>query len=39
MEFPSMHALEAFLASPEYRPLRVIRERAARSNLVAVEGI
>jgi len=39
LEFPSMAALKAFWASPEYRPLRAIRERAARSNLVAVEGV
>jgi uncharacterized protein (DUF1330 family) len=39
LEFPSMDALRAFWASPEYGPLRAIRERAARSNLVAVEGV
>ena len=39
LEFPSMDALRAFWASPEYRPLRAVRERAARSNLVAVEGV
>jgi uncharacterized protein (DUF1330 family) len=39
LEFPSMDALRAFWGSPEYRPLRAIRERAARSSLVAVEGV
>ncbi len=39
LEFPSMVALKAFWQSPEYQPLRRVRERAARTNLVAVEGI
>jgi uncharacterized protein (DUF1330 family) len=39
VEFPSMAALKAFWDSPEYRPLRAIREASARSMLVAVEGI
>ena len=39
LEFPSMAQLEAFWSSPEYRPLREIRERTADSNLVAVEGL
>ena len=39
LEFPSMAALKAFWESPEYQPLRAIRERAARSNLVAFEGL
>jgi uncharacterized protein (DUF1330 family) len=39
VEFPSMDALRGFLASPDYQPLRVIRERSARSSLVAFEGV
>ena len=39
IEFPSMAALKAFWQAPEYQPLRRIRERAAISNLVAVEGV
>jgi uncharacterized protein (DUF1330 family) len=39
LAFPSMSALKAFWNSPEYRPLRAIRERAAKSNLVAFEGV
>ena len=38
LEFPSRDALQTFWTSPEYRPLRALRERAARSNIVAVEG-
>jgi uncharacterized protein (DUF1330 family) len=39
LEFPSVAAAKAFWASPEYQPLRAIRERAAKSNLVLVEGL
>jgi uncharacterized protein (DUF1330 family) len=38
LEFPSMAVLEAWYESPEYRPLRDMRQRAARSEIVAVEG-
>jgi uncharacterized protein (DUF1330 family) len=39
LEFPSVAAVKAFWDSPEYKPLRAIRERASKSNLVLVEGI
>jgi uncharacterized protein (DUF1330 family) len=39
IEFPSIDAARRFLASPEYRPLRAIRQRAARTSLVAFEGV
>ncbi len=39
LEFPSMTQLKTWWDSPEYVPLRAIRERATRSNLVAVEGL
>jgi uncharacterized protein (DUF1330 family) len=39
IEFPGMAQLKAWWSSPEYRPLRAIRERTARSNLVATEGL
>ena len=39
VEFPSLAAVNAFWTSPEYQPLRAIRERASKSNLVAVEGV
>jgi len=39
LAFPDMQALRGFWDSAEYRPLRAIRERAAKSNLVAFEGV
>ena len=36
--FKDMAAAQAFWDSPEYRPLREIRERTANSRIVAVEG-
>ena len=39
LEFPSMVELKAWWESPEYRPLRELRERTAKSNLIATEGL
>jgi uncharacterized protein (DUF1330 family) len=39
LEFPSMARLRAFYDSPQYRELIAIRQRSARSNLFAVEGL
>jgi uncharacterized protein (DUF1330 family) len=39
LEFPTMTKLKAFWESPEYRPLRALRERNADSRIVAVEGV
>ncbi len=39
LEFPDMAQLKAFYGSVEYRPLLALRERAARTNLLAVEGV
>jgi uncharacterized protein (DUF1330 family) len=39
LEFPSMAQLEAWYDSPAYVPLRAIRERSTKSNLVMVEGL
>ena len=39
IEFPSMAQLKVWWDSPEYVPLRAIRQRATRSNLIAVEGL
>lgn len=39
LEFPSMAALEAFYASPEYAPMLALRQRVAQSNIVFVEGV
>jgi uncharacterized protein (DUF1330 family) len=38
LEFPDMQRLMAFYDSPDYAPLRALRERASVSNLIAVEG-
>jgi uncharacterized protein (DUF1330 family) len=39
IEFPSMAALKSWYDSPEYRPLIELRNRNARSSLVAIEGV
>jgi len=39
LEFPSLERFRAWWSSPEYAPLRAIRERTARSNLVVTEGL
>jgi uncharacterized protein (DUF1330 family) len=39
IEFPSLASMKAFWDSPEYQPLRAMRERSAKSNLVVIEGL
>ncbi len=39
LEFPSMAQLKVWWDSPEYKPLRVIRERTTKSKLIVTEGI
>ncbi len=39
IEFPSVASMKAFWDSPEYQPLRALRERSAKSNLVVIEGL
>ncbi len=39
LAFPSMAQLKTWWDSPEYKPLRVIRERTTKSNLFVTEGI
>lgn len=39
LEFPSVSQAKAWWDSPEYQPLRVIRERTTRSSLVLTEGL
>jgi len=39
IEFPSLASMKAFWESPDYQPLREIRERSAKSNLVVIEGL
>lgn len=38
VEFPSMEQALRWYRSPEYAPLIVLRQRASRGKLVAVEG-
>ncbi len=38
IEFPSMAALKSWYDSAAYRPLIALRNRAARSSVVAIEG-
>jgi uncharacterized protein (DUF1330 family) len=39
LEFPSMAVLKAWYDCAEYRPLRAIRERTAKSSVVAIDGV
>ena len=39
LRFPDMKSAKAFLTDPEYQPLKALRQRAANSELVVVEGI
>ena len=39
LEFPSMTQFKAWWNSPEYVPLRALRERSTRSNIVVTEGV
>ena len=39
VEFPSLEQLKAWWSSPEYTPLRALRQRAARSNIVVTQGL
>jgi uncharacterized protein (DUF1330 family) len=39
LEFPSLERAKAWIDSPEYAPARRVRQRASRSNIVAVEGV
>jgi len=39
LEFPDMTQLKAFYTSAEYQPLLAIRKRAARTSLLAIEGV
>ena len=38
LEFPSLEAARRFYDSPEYAPLLKLRQEAARSDIVLVEG-
>lgn len=39
LEFADMSQLKTWYRSPEYRPLLELRQRTAKSTLVAVEGV
>ena len=39
LEFPSVAQAKAWWDSPEYRPLREMRQRTTRSRMVVVEGV
>ena len=39
LEFPNISSLKAWYDSPEYAPLKRIRERSANSRFVMVEGL
>lgn len=39
LEFPDMARFRAWWDSPEYIPLRELRQRATRSNLVVTQGL
>ena len=36
--FPDMASVEALFSDPEYQPLRQLRQRVAKSEIVAIEG-
>jgi uncharacterized protein (DUF1330 family) len=37
--FPDRAAIRAFLADPDYAPLKALRQRVAATDVVAVDGI
>lgn len=39
LEFPDMERFRTWWASPEYAPLRTLRQRATRSNLIVTQGL
>ena len=39
LEFPSVASAQAWIDSPEYAPARRLRQLAARSNLLVVDGV
>jgi uncharacterized protein (DUF1330 family) len=39
LEFPDMAALKAFYDSPDYAPLKAIRQGASRGSLIAIQGV
>ena len=39
LQFDSMARLKEWYSSPEYKPLRSLREKCAKANVIAVEGV
>lgn len=39
LEFPDMDRFRAWWSSPEYQPLRALRERTTKSNLIVTQGL
>ena len=39
LEFPDMERFKAWWSSPEYVPVRAIRERTTKSHLVVTQGL
>lgn len=39
VEFPSMAAMRTWYGSPEYRPLKELRQRTSKGTLMMVEGL
>ncbi len=39
LEFPDMASLKAWYYSPEYGPMKAIRQAASKSRLIALEGL
>jgi len=39
LEFPSVEQARAWIESPEYAPARRLRQAAASSNLIVVDGV
>ncbi|MBI3666059.1 MAG: DUF1330 domain-containing protein [Acidobacteria bacterium] len=39
LQFPGLDAAKAFLNDPEYQPLKALRQRAAKTDMVLVEGV
>lgn len=39
LEFPDMDTFRSWWSSPEYTPLRAIREKSANTNLVVTQGV
>ena len=39
LEFPSLEQAKAWINSPEYNPIKILRHQSATSNMVLIEGV